>query len=37
MANGIFEEITTSLGDIAKVESQAKSTGRSMGVILAPK
>ncbi len=37
MANGIFEEITRSLEDIAKVESQAKSTGRSMGVILAPK
>lgn len=37
MAKEIFDEIIRSLEDIAKVESQAKSTGRSMGIILAPK
>lgn len=37
MANEIFDEIVRSLEDIAKVESQAKSTGRSMGIILTPK
>ena len=37
MAKEIFDEIIRSLEDIAKVESQAKSTGRSMGIILTPK
>ena len=37
MAKDIFDEIIRSLADIAKVESQAKSTGRSMGIILTPK
>ena len=37
MANEIFDEIIKSLEDIAKVESQAKSTGRSIGIILTPK
>ncbi len=37
MAKEIFDEIIRSLEDIAKVESQAKATGRSMGIILAPK
>ncbi len=37
MAKEIFDEIIRSLEDVAKVESQAKSTGRSMGIILTPK
>jgi len=37
MAKEIFDEVIRSLEDIAKVESQAKSTGRSMGIILTPK
>jgi translation initiation factor IF-3 len=37
MAKDIFDEVIRSLEDIAKVETQAKSTGRSMGIILTPK
>lgn len=37
MAVDVFGEVTKSLEDIAKVETQSKSKGRSMGIILTPK
>ncbi len=37
MAVVVFEEVTKALGDIAKVETQSKTKGRSMGIILTPK
>lgn len=37
IAKYVFEEFTKVLEDIAKVEPQSKSTGRSVGIILTPK
>lgn len=37
IAQDVFEEFTKAMEDIAKVETQSKSTGRSKGIILSPK
>jgi translation initiation factor IF-3 len=37
MAQNVFGKFSEALEDIAKVETQARSKGRSMGIILSPK
>lgn len=37
IAQDVFGEFTKAMEDIAKVETQSKSTGRSKGIILSPK
>ncbi len=37
LASVVFGEVTKALEDIAKVETQSKTKGRSMGIILTPK
>ncbi len=37
MAQNVFEGFTKALEDIAKIETQPRSKGRSMGIILSPK